>query len=74
MYDILNREVLDTLEMGKKAHSKSMFQDEWFTNKKFADWIGKTNELSEAQCLTRKKSIYIFLKWEFQPLIIMLKV
>ena len=60
MYDILNREVLDTLEMGKKAHSKSMFQDEWITNKKFADWIGKTNKLSEAQCLTRKKSIYYF--------------
>ena len=33
----------DTLEMGMKAYSKSMFQDEWFTNKKFADWIGKTN-------------------------------
>ena len=30
---MLNRELLDTLEMGKKAHSKSTFQDEWFTNK-----------------------------------------
>ena len=34
--------------MGKKAHSKSRFHDEWFTNKKFSDWIGKTNQLSDA--------------------------
>ena len=49
--------MLDTLEMGKKAHSKSTFQDELFTNKKFANWIGKTNKLFEARCLVCKKSI-----------------
>ena len=38
-----------------------MFQDEWFTNKKFADWIGKANKLSEAWCLACKKSIDISL-------------
>ena len=42
--------------MGKKAHSKSAFQDERFTNKKFTDWIGKTNKLSEAQYQVCKKS------------------
>ena len=47
--------------MGKKAHSKSTFQDEWFTNKKFADWIGKTNKLPEARCLVCEKSIDISL-------------
>ena len=49
------------LEMVKKAYSKSMFQDEWFSNKKFADWIGKTYKLAEAQCLVSKKSIDISL-------------
>ena len=47
--------------MGKKAHSKSTLQDEWFTNKKFGDWIAKTNKLSESRCLVRKKSIDISL-------------
>ena len=49
IYNILNREVLDTLEVGRKAHSKSTFQDERFTNKKFADWIEKTKKMSEGQ-------------------------
>ena len=43
--------------MGKKAHSKSTCQDDWFAHKKFADWIEKTNKLSEVQCLVCKKSI-----------------
>ena len=43
--------------MGKKAHSKSTFQDEWLTNKKFSDWTGITNKLSEAPCLVSNKSI-----------------
>ena len=47
--------------MGNIAHSKSTFQDEWFINKKFADWIGKTYELPEARCLICKKSIDISL-------------
>ena len=45
--------------MGKKAHSKINISG--FTNKKFADWIGKTNKLSEAGCLVCKKSIDISL-------------
>ena len=47
--------------MGKKAHSKSTFQDDWFTNKKFADCIGKTIKLSEARCLVCKILIDISL-------------
>ena len=38
-----------------------MFQDEWCTNKKFADWIGKANKLPEARCVVCKKSIDISL-------------
>ena len=47
--------------MGKKAHSKSTFQDKWFTNKKFDDGIEKTNKLCEAPCLVCKKSIDVSL-------------
>ena len=47
--------------MGKKAHSKSTSGDEWFANKKFADWTGKANKLTEARCLVCKKSIDIYL-------------
>ena len=46
--------------MGKKVHSKTS-RDEWFANKKFADWTGKANKLSEAWCLVCKKSIDISL-------------
>ena len=67
IYNILNREVLDTLEAGRKAHSKSTFQDERFTNKKFADWIEKTKKMSEGQWRVCKKSIDTYLMG-FSPL------
>ena len=48
--------ILFLLDMSKKVHSRSIFQDEWLYNKKYQLWIAKADS-KNARCILCQKDL-----------------